>query len=68
MLLVAGREAGLGVGAGVYERHCPERTVLYHLVQEYFPALKPHLAAQGRSMWSRSSRTTSNVVASSMVF
>ena len=33
-----GREASTGVGAFVYERHRPERTLLYQLVQEYYPA------------------------------
>ena len=45
--LPAGREASSGVGAPVYTRHRPERTLLYQLVQEYYPALKAHLAAQG---------------------
>ncbi len=41
------REANSGVGASVYTRHRPERTLLYQLVQEYYPAFKAHLAAQG---------------------
>jgi len=41
--LQAGREARLGVGASLYERHRPERTLLYQLVQEYYPALKGRL-------------------------
>ncbi len=45
--LSAGREASSGVGAPVYTRHRPERTLLYQLVQEYYPALEAHLAAQG---------------------
>ncbi len=45
-----GRDASSGVGAPVYARHCPERTLLYPLVKEYFPALKAHLAAQGRAL------------------
>ena len=43
----AGKEASSGVGAPVYERHRPERTLIYQLVQEYYPALKAHLAVQG---------------------
>ena len=43
--LPAGREASAGVAALVYERHRPERTLLYQLVQEYYPALKAHRAA-----------------------
>jgi hypothetical protein len=45
--LPAGREASSGVGAACYERHRPERTLLYQLVEEYNPALKAHLADQG---------------------
>ena len=45
--LPAGREASSGVGAPVYTRHRPERTLLYQLIQKYYPALKAHLAAQG---------------------
>ena len=48
--LPAGREASSGVGAFVYERHRPECTLLYQLVQEYYPALKAHLAAQGTTL------------------
>ena len=44
------REASSGVGAPVYVRHRPERTLLYQLVQEYYPAFKAHLAAQGRAL------------------
>ena len=48
--LPAGREASLGVAASVYERHRPERTLLYQLVEDYDPALKAHLAAQGTAL------------------
>ncbi len=48
--LPAGREASSGVGAFVYERHRPERTQLYQLVREYYPAFKDHLEAQGRAL------------------
>ena len=44
--LPAGREASSGAGAPRYERHRPERTLLYQLIEEYYPALKAHLAAQ----------------------
>ena len=30
--------------------HRPERTVLYQLVEDYYPALKTHLPAQGRNL------------------
>ena len=42
--LPAGREASSGVGAPVYTRHRPERTLLYQLVQEYYPAFNLHCA------------------------
>ena len=45
-----GRDASSGVGAPVSVRYCPERTLLYSLVQEYFPAFKAHLTAQGSAL------------------
>ena len=45
-----GRDVSSSVGAPVYVRHRPERTLLYQLVQEYYPAFKAHLAAQGRAL------------------
>jgi hypothetical protein len=45
--LPAGKEARSGVGAARYARHRPERTLLYRLVEEYYPAFKAHLADQG---------------------
>lgn len=48
--LPVGREAASGVGAPVYVRHRPERTLLYQLVQEYYPELKAHLEAQGTAL------------------
>ena len=46
----AGREASSGVGAPLYLRHRPERTLLYQIVEEYYPAFKAHLAAQGTDL------------------
>ena len=48
--LPADREASLGVGAPVYTRHRPERTLLYQIVEEYYPAFVSHLAAQDRAL------------------
>jgi len=48
--LRAGREASASVAASVYERHRPQRTLLYQLVEEYYPALKAHLSAQGSAL------------------
>ena len=46
----AGREASAGVAASRYARHRPERTLLYQLVEDYYPALKAQLAAQGSAL------------------
>jgi len=46
----AGREASAGVGAYVYARHRPERTLLYQLVEEYYPVFLSHLAAEGTAL------------------
>jgi len=48
--LRAGREANLSVAASAYERHRPERTFLYQLIEDYYPALKAHLAARGNAL------------------
>jgi hypothetical protein len=44
--LPAGRDAG--AGAPRYTRHRPERTLLYQLVREYYPAFTAQLAAHDR--------------------
>ena len=46
----AGREAVLGAETHRYERHCPEQTLLYQLVDEHYPAFVAELAAQGREV------------------
>ncbi|MCB1747313.1 MAG: transposase zinc-binding domain-containing protein [Gammaproteobacteria bacterium] len=46
----AGREASSGGCAPPYVRHRPERTHLYQIVAEYYPAFKAHLAAQGDAL------------------
>ncbi len=48
--LPVGREAKLGGGARPYVRHRPERTLLYLLVEEYYPAFKAHQATQGNAL------------------
>jgi hypothetical protein len=48
--LPAGREASSRVGALEYERHRPERTLLYQLVEEYYHAFKTLLAAHGTEL------------------
>ncbi len=48
--LPAGREASAGEGAVRYARHRPERTLLYQLVKEYYPAFVSAMAAQGTAL------------------
>jgi hypothetical protein len=45
--LPAGREASAGIGAREYVRHRPERTLLYQLVEAYYPVFLSRLAAEG---------------------
>lgn len=33
--------------AGRYQRHRPEHTLLYQIVEQHYPAFTAHLAAQG---------------------
>ncbi len=47
--LVAGKDAG-AARAGEYVRHRPEQTLLYQLVEQYYPAFVEHLAARERSL------------------
>jgi len=46
----AARMATRDRDAGRYRRHRPEQTLLYQIVDEYYPAFKAHLAAQGRGL------------------
>ena len=46
--LPAGREASLGEGAPQYARHRPEQTLLYQLIEEYYPAFEAQWAFEGR--------------------
>jgi len=48
--LPTGREASSGVVAPPYVRHRPERTLLYQLIEEYYPAFKVHLATQDTAL------------------
>jgi ribosomal protein S27E len=41
---VAARMASRDVDAGRYQRHCPEQTLFYQLVDEYFPAFAALIA------------------------
>jgi|GEM_PF-2838185 len=42
------RTATRDKGAGRYQCHRPERTLLYRIVEEYYPAFAAHLAERGR--------------------
>ena len=46
---VAARMAGRDVDAGRYQRHRPEQTLLYQIV-EYYPALAALMAEQGKEL------------------
>jgi hypothetical protein len=35
---------------GVYVRHRPERTLLYQIIQEYWPEFQAELAGQGKTL------------------
>ena len=48
--LPAGREASLGEGAPQYARHRPERTLLYQLIDEYYPAFEAQWVSEGRAL------------------
>ncbi len=50
LALPLGREANSDVSAPLYTRHRPERTLLYQLVEEHYPAFKAHLVAQGSAL------------------
>ena len=50
MLQVAARTATRDEDAGRYQRHRPEQTLLYRIVEEYYPAFAGHLAEQGREL------------------
>jgi len=43
-LQIFATEASAGVTASLYARHRPERTLLYQLVEDDYPALKAQLA------------------------
>ena len=47
MPYAAARTATRDGDAGRYQRHRPEQTLLYQIIEEYYPAFAAHLAAQG---------------------
>ena len=46
--LLAGKDAGEGKGAVRFERHRPEQTLLYRLVEQYYPDFEMQWASEGR--------------------
>ena len=46
-MLAQGRDS---LGKTVYERHQPEQTLLYQLVEAHYPTLFDLLARQGKSL------------------
>ena len=46
----AARMASRERDAGRYQRHRPEQTLLYQIVDEYYPAFAAHLAERGREL------------------
>ena len=46
----AARNAESVRSAGHYQPHRPEQTLLYQIVEEYYPAFPAHLAEQGREL------------------
>lgn len=46
-MLAQGRD---GLGDVAYERHQPEQTLLYQLVEAHYPALVDQLVRQGKSL------------------
>ncbi len=50
LALPAGREASLDVGAFVFERHRPEQTLLYQIIEQHYPDFLSAMEAQGRPL------------------
>ena len=48
-LMYPARTAG-GLGGPKYQRHQPEKTLLYQIVAQHYPVFKETLKAQGRSL------------------
>jgi hypothetical protein len=47
---VAARVASRDGVAGFYQRHRPEQTLLYQIIDEYYPAFTAHLA-ENAALW-----------------
>lgn len=49
-LAATASHAGGPSNAYLYQRHRPEQTLLYRLVEQHYPTFRSHLAAQGRDL------------------
>ncbi|MEF4024299.1 MULTISPECIES: transposase zinc-binding domain-containing protein, partial [unclassified Acinetobacter] len=47
---VAARMASRDENTGRYQRHRPEQTLLYRIVEEYYQTFAAHLAEQGKEL------------------
>ena len=50
LIPLAAKMASRDRGAGRYQRHRPEQTLLYRIVEQYYPAFTSNLAEQGREL------------------
>lgn len=48
--VAAARTATQDWDAGRYQRHRPEQTLLYQIVEQHYPAFTAHLAERGREL------------------
>jgi hypothetical protein len=48
--LQAGREASSGVGAFFYERHRPEQSLLYQIIEQHYPDFLSAMEVQDRPL------------------
>ena len=46
----AARNAGQGSDADRYQRHRPEQTLLYRIIEQHYPLFVTHLAGEGRPL------------------
>jgi hypothetical protein len=60
--VITARNAIADPGAFLYQRHRPEKTLLYQLVSKYYPAFRQQLAEEGTgrclAMFNGNSKTT----------
>ncbi len=47
---IAARTAEPGLGAAYYQRHRPEQTLLYQIIEQHYPVFTEQLAAQSTAL------------------